>query len=164
MLILRACSNSYASVRTRLVFLGILAMVLPLAGCGDSGPKRVAIEGMVLVDGKPLPQGSIQFLPVGQQGPMAAATVNNGKFVLPRSEGPVAGEHAIEVIAIRDLGFSLDDDAAYAEAVRKGRKPLSPVETLTTNYQDGASRMVSLDSDRRDLRFELQTLKGRRSR
>lgn len=55
-----------------------------LAGCGDSGPRRVAVEGTVTLDGKPLAHKGLMFIPQpGTPGNGAADTTDkDGKYSL----------------------------------------------------------------------------------
>lgn len=70
-----------------------------LAGCGQSvGVSRAAVSGEVLLDEKPVPFASVQFIPVGNtQGPRATAQVTDGQFHLSAAEGPVFGELRVEI-------------------------------------------------------------------
>jgi hypothetical protein len=56
-------------------------------------------------------------------GPATSAVVVAGQYRIPRSEGPVAGKNRVEVEADLNLGFALDNEAAYA---KRGGKPLPP--------------------------------------
>ena len=109
------------------VFCGHLAgfcLLAMLAGCGNSGPQRVPVAGKVMVGGKPLAGGRILFIPVEpNHGPTASAGIKNGEYRIPKAEGPVAGQNRVEVEADLNLGFAIDDEAAYAK--RQGR-PLPP--------------------------------------
>lgn len=144
--------------------LVLLILCLGLCGCSDSEPRRVSVSGTVLVDGAPLPKGTVQFAPVDNTGPMVSVTVESGKFEVPQSVGPLAGTSLVDVLVIRDLGFALDDDAAYAQAVRRSRKPLSPTPTHPPIFADASQRTVELSSDRTDLCLQLQTPGKRRGR
>jgi hypothetical protein len=78
----------------------------------------------VTVGGQPLAKGRILFLPVApNQGPVVSAPVVSGDYELPPREGPVAGPNRVEVEAEIDLGFALDDEAAFAQ---RGGRPLPP--------------------------------------
>jgi hypothetical protein len=94
------------------------------SGCGQSGLPRGAVKGRVTIGGQPLANGRVLFLPT--QGPTVSAVIVNGEYQLPRHEGPVAGINRVEVEADMNLGFAIDDEAAYA---RRGGRPLphSPV-------------------------------------
>lgn len=83
----------------------LLLMFMLLAGCSDGKPKRVPIAGKVLIDGKPLPLGSIQFVPKGAR-PSGGAIDREGHFELTcyeRGDGAVIGAHRVRVTAARNI-------------------------------------------------------------
>jgi hypothetical protein len=85
-------------------FLLLVMMVLS-AGCSDGKPKRVPIAGKVLIDGKPLTLGSIQFVPEGAR-PSGGAIDRDGHFVLScyvRGDGAVIGAHRVRVTAAQNV-------------------------------------------------------------
>lgn len=57
-------------------------MLVLLAGCGDGGPRRVQIEGTVTLDGRPLANKSVMFIPEpGTPGNGASAhTDQDGRY------------------------------------------------------------------------------------
>lgn len=106
--------------------LAILALSAAcLAGCGTSdGLSRGAVQGRVTIGGAPLAKGRILFLPQAPtSGPTVSAAIENGVYELPRHEGPVAGTNRVQVEAALDLGFAIDDEAAFAQ---RGGRPLPP--------------------------------------
>jgi hypothetical protein len=85
----------------RFASLPILLLIVTMLGCG--GHKLTAVQGTITVDGQPLERGQIEFEPVeGEQGPLAAATITDGKYevaVMPGRKlvritgGKVIGQH-----------------------------------------------------------------------
>ncbi len=76
-----------------------------LAGCNDGKPTRVPVAGTVLIDGKPLALGSIQFVPEGARA-SGSAIDNQGHFILScyaRGDGAVVGKHKVRVTAAQNL-------------------------------------------------------------
>lgn len=76
------------------------SLLMLLVGCGQSGPKLIAVSGRVVIDEKPLTFGAVRFVPA--EGPPAVAKLDHeGKFTLMTEEQPgcVAGEHTVEVFA-----------------------------------------------------------------
>ena len=58
--------------------LGGLGLLLAW-GCGDDGlPKRYRVHGEVTYNGKPLPQGNINFIPQDAAGRAASGTIEDG--------------------------------------------------------------------------------------
>jgi hypothetical protein len=76
----------------------MLGATLILAGCGSGGDglARESVSGAVTLEGQPLEQGSIQFVPLSpDKGAPAWGKVVNGSYSIPGSEGPVAGEYSV---------------------------------------------------------------------
>ena len=108
-----------------LVCAGALALlvlaVLGSSGCSQAGPARGAVKGHVTIGGQPLASGRILFL--SAEGPTVSAVIVNGQYELPRHEGPIEGSNRVEIEAAMNLGFAIDDEAAFAQ---RGGRPLPP--------------------------------------
>jgi hypothetical protein len=106
-------------------FLPLFGLVV-LAGCGPSqdGPVRVPVAGAVSLDGAPLGEGFIRFVPIGEtKGPAAVGPIKEGVYKLSLNEGPVAGTHRVEIEATGHQDFEVDDERAYAERFEKTKSP-----------------------------------------
>lgn len=71
-------------------------------GCWRSGPKVVPVSGQVLIDGEPVADASLQFIPAGTR-PARGQTDAQGRFTLTtfqEGDGCVPGEHRVVVVAI----------------------------------------------------------------
>ena len=78
-------------------FLMVALMVQ--VGCGPSGPEIARVQGTVTMDGKPLPNAIIMFVPVGGR-PSVSETDANGKYVLEFSggrKGAIPGMNRVEI-------------------------------------------------------------------
>lgn len=66
-------------------------------GCsGQSGPQRIAVDGIVDHKAQPLVNGTITIVPSGKQGgPAANGMIEQGKFHIPAGEGPSEGPHTV---------------------------------------------------------------------
>ncbi len=65
-----------------LTLLVAMSSVLAL-GCND-GPEVVPVAGQVLIDGKPLPYGTVMFINTGSR-PGAASSIAKAAFNFPAS-------------------------------------------------------------------------------
>lgn len=77
-------------------------------GCGDGRPARVTVSGHVLIDGKPLNQGNIKFVPEGAR-PSAGTVAEDGSFTLTcydGNDGVVPGKHRVQISASEILDRS----------------------------------------------------------
>ncbi len=84
----------------------ILSCLLTLSGCGGPAePARAAVNGTVTLDGTPIAVGTIAFLPTGPEGgPSSGGAILNGKYTLTAQNGPVLGEHKVEIRAPQKTG------------------------------------------------------------
>jgi hypothetical protein len=79
-------------------------LVAVWCGCGNND-GRLAVSGNVKLDGKPLPEGSIEFLPIaGTGGPTAGATIEEGKYRIAAGRGLFAGQFRVKISAQRNTG------------------------------------------------------------
>lgn len=93
--------SSLASALHRSIPLLAMAM-LSLAGCGGDGVDRHPVSGTVTYDGKPVPTGSITFIPdasVGKIAPTTYAKIENGVFKTDPAKSPTKGKYKVQVNA-----------------------------------------------------------------
>ncbi len=137
-------------------------MILTLCGCGwKSGPARVAIEGVVLVSGAPLKNGRIMFIPIEEtRGPSAVAHVVDGEFRFTSRNGPVAGSNKVQIESIVDIGFALDDEQSFANAVKEKegtREQVIPRQPIPPEYNDQTELLVEISTEKsRHYEFQLE--------
>ncbi len=89
----------------------LIAIVLPLAGCGGtSSGDRVPLEGTVTVSGEPLTEkATIYFDPVaGQGGIGSSGEIKDGRFEISAESGPTPGKK-FNVKVITSPGIPADD-------------------------------------------------------
>jgi hypothetical protein len=76
-----------------------VAAVLVTSGCGSSGPELATVSGTVKMDGAPLADASVQFVPASGR-PSYGSTDANGFYQLEftaTKSGAVPGEHTVRV-------------------------------------------------------------------
>ena len=68
-----------------------IAVILPMVGCGKSGPKTYPVEGTVTYQGKTLPTGIVEFIPEAKGVKVFAAKIeSNGHYRTEVAEGHYA--------------------------------------------------------------------------
>ncbi len=109
----------------------LLAAGVLVAGCGSGaapGPSRFAVKGTVTLDGQPLQNAVIRFVPLdGVQGPKCSVAIREGMYEIPAGAGPVAGSHRVEIDSTDHGGIAPDDETALAQLTagqKKLQKPL----------------------------------------
>ena len=141
--------------------LWLAPLMLAVAGCGADGPPRGAISGKVTVGGAPLAEGRILFLPQApNRGPTVSAPIRDGAYTLDDSQGPVVGANRVEVEATPNLGFAIDDEAAYAS--RRGA-PLPP-NPIPAEYNSRSTMATTIHEGDNDFSLAIPALSGQASR
>lgn len=85
-----------------LLWLCVLgAVALGAVGCRrSSGIPRVVVRGAVTLNGSPVQDGQIQYVPIeGTAGPVTSARVVGGKYVCDSKGGVPVGKHRVELLA-----------------------------------------------------------------
>jgi hypothetical protein len=117
-----------------------------LVGCGKSGPPRGSVSGQVTVGGQPLKAGRVIFTPIAPtQGPATSVRIEAGRYAADRRNGPILGQHRVEVEADLDLGYAIDDEEAYALHAHKP-KPPNPIP-LEYGRQSKLVTTITADQD-----------------
>src|SRR5262249_16316071 len=87
------------------IYLGPLLALLALGGCAKSPPPVTEVEGVVMLDGNPLPNARVEFVPqlsdFGAEMNSSGITDEQGKFRLicnhQQQTGAVVGKHRVLV-------------------------------------------------------------------
>jgi hypothetical protein len=128
-----------------------MTLAIAAFGCGGGTPDdrpRVAVSGTVTLDGRPLNNAVIRFVPFPEiQGPTASNAIVEGKFELPEYAGPIAGKHRVVIESTDHGGIAPDDEAALAEVAAGKRKPAKPVKIPAIyNSRSRLERTIQADS------------------
>lgn len=96
-----------------------LMFTLLCLGCGGGDPfERAAVEGVVNVDGQPLTDGVILFVPDGNTtGRVARGIIKDGTFKIPASEGPSVGAQKVEITSTKKTGKTISMEGVDTEEV-----------------------------------------------
>jgi hypothetical protein len=72
-------------------------------GCGDRGPQRVVVSGVVTYHGKPIPDGAILFVPAeAAHAPTSGTAIVGGNYKADIHGGVPVGKHKIQIEAYRN--------------------------------------------------------------
>ena len=133
----------------RQVFLCATILIPSVAclGCGDSGPAIEYVEGTVTMDGKPLKNATVVFVPQSGGRPAAAATDENGHYVLTFTEGrqgAMLGTNKIQISTLADPSETPEGDPIPAQP------ETVPVQynaetTLTFEVKEGEKNIANFD-------------------
>jgi hypothetical protein len=162
----------------RTAFLLVLLTLL-LAGCGRVPPMGT-VSGVVTLDGKPLPDVEVQFLPDPEQGTCGATascyTDAQGRFTLRterhHTDGALVGRHRVVFVDIAALPSPSDlpgmgamlgreDPASLPAVPRRDQKPKqNRVPGWYTDPNLTPYRTIEVKPGDQTLNFDLWT--GRR--
>jgi hypothetical protein len=105
----------------------VLATLVSLCGCRDSGPRRVAAHGKVTYHGKPVPSGSICFSRINSSGndaltrPAMGELTPDGCYTMQtfgKDDGVLPGEYAVTIAAV-DYSRAVDVSRSGGKAMSK---------------------------------------------
>lgn len=138
----------------------LVGLTLFLAGCNPSGLSPVA--GRVLLDGAPLPNASIQFVPQGTGRDATGATDAQGDFTMSTNEprdGVIKGSYKVVITARATAPpqqFASADEAMRAAAVAKPM-PVSSILPLKYTRADQTPLTMEVPVKEKKLVLELKT-------
>lgn len=113
-------------------WLGALLLLSPwgLIGCQQSegdGLPREPISGAVTWKGKPLSKGTIQLIPTSQaEVPPIVAAIEEGRFTVPKEQGPIPGNYTIVITESTGVAPSPDQ--------MPGESTPPPPQTIPAQY------------------------------
>jgi hypothetical protein len=110
-------------------------------GCSDE-PRSLhyPVSGRVTVDGRPLEEGAISFLP-SRSGPSASAPIRAGTFCLDRTDGPGNGPYRVEIVSIRPTGKRIESPDVPGVTIEE------TYNVIPTRYNSRSELLVSVEPD-----------------
>ena len=146
--------------------LVILSGVAILSGCGretDEAHPRAAVQGKVLLDGQPLPEGLIRFIPQGDTGgPKISANIENGMFSLPETTGPAVGAHRVEIESTDNGGYAWDDEQAIQKLRAQRIRKIERIEVPAVYNRSSSLETVIVAGQVNELAYDLNSRPGHR--
>jgi hypothetical protein len=103
-----------------------MGIFLGATGC-NQGPARVSVAGKVTLDAKPLPTGTITFIPVGN-GIAAQADIRDGQYTIPAASGPTTGEFKVEVLSSQPTGKKIAGPSSDDSGMTTEMKQVVPTK------------------------------------
>jgi len=125
----RLCPNLSPTV----VFATALLMVA--AGCG--GPGRRAVAGGVTLDGQPLDEAVILFVPLNGDGRKTGGRIEAGRYELAKDVGLLPGRYRVEVA----------DDPPIDPSMRPDQVKPQPRRKLPVVYSTSSPLAVEVTAD-----------------
>lgn len=118
---------------------------------------RAAVSGDVSLDGEPLKEGLVKFVPTGKtKGPATAIPIIDGHFSTDESIGPLVGSHRIEVVSTDDGGFPRDSEERLEQVTAMKSPPKIDVQIVPDVYREQTPLTAAVNQDARNhYRFDL---------
>jgi hypothetical protein len=116
------------------VLLGCVAWT----ACGCGGSPRAAVQGKVTIDGAPLSEGSINFIPVDPHSAQTAgAKISRGEYEIAADQGLLPGEYQVQIRAVRPTGKKVWDGMGDERAPASKKNMVDQVESyVPARYHD----------------------------
>lgn len=136
-------------LRCRLADCGLIAVVLLMssAGCGPGGPAIAYVKGRVTLDGKPLANATVVFIPEGGR-PAGARTDADGNYVLNFTEGrkgAIPGPNAIRITTQREAEQDENGKVVTPAAPEIIPAKFNTASTLTFTVEPGKTNVANFD-------------------
>jgi len=93
--------------------LAIAFPALLSTGCGPTGPQKITIQGMVTLDGVPVQEGQVVFIPSDPALGAAGGAIADGVFTVTTFKGP----HQVEVHAEKQVTRPVPPGALPEEGI-----------------------------------------------
>ena len=134
------------SIRTFVCLLGLLVLL----GCQkDDGPAKSPVSGQVTLDGTPLAEGQISFMPGNGVGISTGGKITNGTY---RVDVPL-GEMRVEIRAPKKVG----EKSAY-DAPDSPKMPIFE-EKIPVKYNANSELKTTVAKGANKADFKLETPK-----
>ena len=125
--------------------LSLLALIVAAApGCSGGNQGLAVVKGKISYKGKPVPNGTVNFLPDDGNKPSATGEIQpDGSYALKTimgtrpSDGAVIGKHKVVVVAMQDQGSLLPEQrAALPPPIVPAKYTHPNTSTLTADVED----------------------------
>lgn len=132
----------------------VIASLICASGCGGGSEGLAVVKGKITYNGKPVPNGTVNFLPDNGDKPSATGEIQpDGTYSLQTflgsrpSEGAVIGKHKVVVVAMQDMATRLPEE----------RSPLPPPIVPVKYTSPATSDLEAQVEDKENtINFDLQ--------
>jgi hypothetical protein len=141
----------------------VLLALAAVCGCGggEEPLPRAAVSGTVTLDGQPLQEGVVRFVPIDNTaGPKTSVIVSQGKFSADAEQGPIVGKHRIEIESTDDGGYAMDDEQAIQKLRESGVTRIDVVR-VPPNYNSHSTLTETVSADQPNV-FQFNLISSQR--
>lgn len=136
-----------------LIPLLLLAVgIVSCSGCGGHQSSGSKVSGRVSLNGQPLPDGMITFMPQTPAPGLrtVSAMIANGEFAVPAANSLMPGSYRVAVTAQKSTGRKIPAGEGSSEMVDDVEDYIPP------KYNAATTLSVEITGDTSDLEFPLQ--------
>lgn len=145
------CPFESTIVRIENRILGLsLVLLASILGCGDGGPELGTVQGRVTLDGKPVPNATLTFIPQFEGSPSYGVTDSNGSYTLAFTDtknGAMLGSFDVQIETKKISKQEMSDDA-------QGEPP--PFIAIPKKYR-GKAFTAEVKRGSNECNFEMQS-------
>ena len=125
-------------------------------GCSEKGPERASVKGTVTLDGQPLDNGYINFIPQGKGGgPNSGAEIRkDGTFSVSGEKGVIVGRNRVEIHATKKTGNKIP---GVPPAVPEGTLIDEVAEAIPEKYNTKSTLTEMIGSEENSIDFKLKS-------
>lgn len=136
-------SSSHATGTAASVIATSLLALAAAMGCGkSSGLDKVVVSGQVTLDGQPISNGEIRFIPTqGTIGPISGGPIKDGAYVAKGKGGVPLGNHRVEIQAYRANAKS------QGQAGAAGNEGGAAEQYLDKRYNEQTTLTATIDAE-----------------
>ncbi len=133
---------------SRLLSSVLFLTLLAICGCGGG---RAGISGKVTLDGEPIENGLIRFIPIeGTNAPSGGSAITNGAYQVPVDKGLMAGKYRVEITGRGTTGKKIQSGV--------GGPVIDEVyELVPKRYNKESELTLEMQSDSRVVDYDLKT-------
>jgi hypothetical protein len=129
------------------VGLLVAACLLAWTGCGGAG---VEVSGKVTLDGSPLDEATITFVPMaGGQREAGWTMVQGGSYLIPTANQLGTGQFRVEIRALRSGGSD--------KGIQNDPTLIAAKEIVPSKYNSKSELVAEIKPGKNALDFELKT-------
>lgn len=141
------------NTKTRLPVCLLLAILAACSGCSNKDANRNAVDGEVTLDGKPVEQGSILFIPVdGTEGAATGGPIQAGHYRISKTQGAATGWNRVEIHAVRKTGKMIPKGFGTT-----GEMIDEQVDIAPPRYNSASILKTEVTPDKNTANFDLTT-------
>jgi hypothetical protein len=127
----------------------VVLVLVAAAGCGGQGQHKTAVvRGTVKYKGKPVPNGTVNFIPEGN-GPSATGELGpDGTYTLTTyksGDGAVLGRHKVVIVAMQDQAGKLPEERSPTPPPIVPTAYTSPATTPLTAEVGDKENVIDFD-------------------